>query len=148
VSLTILGEGPERGRLEDVVRRLSLEARVALPGAAESPAALVAGATIMAHPSSEEALGTAVLEAMALGTPVVATDVGGVSELLEGGAGVLVPPGEPAALATAIEALLRDPLRRARLAEAAAVRVRHYDIRGMAARCSEVYRSLLDQPGP
>ena len=146
-TLTILGDGPERASLERLALELGVHGRARLPGEATTPAPQVARAIIMVQPSLREALGTAVLEAMAVGTPVVASAVGGLSGLLAGDAGVLVPPGDPGALATAIIRLIEDPERRASLRRAAWQRVREYDIRGMAERCAQVYRSALDQPG-
>lgn len=82
-------------------------------------------ADLIVHPSLEDIFPNAVGEAMACGRPIVATDVGGVEELLggDGGAGLLVPPGDPAALAGAISALLADPLRRAELGTTARRRI-------------------------
>lgn len=80
---------------------------------------------------------------MARGIPVVASRTGGLVELLEGGAGLLVPPRDAAALAAGIEELLDAPSMRASLARAARVRVRDFDAPGMADRVVQVYRSAL-----
>ncbi|MDH4131124.1 MAG: glycosyltransferase [Gemmatimonadota bacterium] len=146
-TLTILGEGPERGPIEALVRRHGLSSRVALPGDVPDPAGRLARATLLVQPSWREALGTTVLEAMAVGTAVIASAVGGLNELLAGGAGVLVPPGDPASLSEAITALCENPARRDMLCQSAAQRVRQYDVSGMAERCTEVYRSALNRPG-
>ena len=146
-TLTILGEGPERGPIEALVRRHGLGDRVALPGEMTNPARRLARATVLVQPSHREALGTSVLEAMAAGVPVIATAVGGLSEVLAGGAGVLVPPGDATSLSEAIIALIEDPVRRESLRCRADERVRQYDIRGMADRCAQVYRSALNRPG-
>jgi glycosyltransferase involved in cell wall biosynthesis len=83
------------------------------------------GADLVLHPSLEDIFPNAVGEAMACGRPVIASDVGGVRELLggDGAAGVLVPPGDPSALAGALAGLLVDPARRAGLGTAARRRI-------------------------
>lgn len=79
---------------------------------------LLPHATIVVVPSRREAFSLVSAEAMACGVPVVAADAGGVAEVLAGGAGLLVPPGEPVALAAAVASLLSEPLVRARMGEA------------------------------
>jgi len=145
--LTIAGEGPERSAIEALIRLHRLETHVILAGQLADPVARLAQAAVLVQPSLREALGTAVLEAMALGVPVVGSTVGGLTELLGDGGGVLVPPGDAARLARAIIALLEDPARCDALRRKGWDRVRGYDIRDMAERCAQVYRSALNQPG-
>ena len=146
-SLTIAGDGPERAAIEALIRHHKLETRVILPGHLADPLDRLARAALLVQPSLREALGTAVLEAMALGIPVVGASVGGLTELLGDGGGVLVPPGDPSQLARAIIALLEDPGRQDAVRRKGWDRVRRYDIRGMAEQCAQVYRSALNQPG-
>lgn len=141
--LVLVGEGPERPRLERRVRELRLQDRVHFLGAHPSAAQLMRNAQVLAQPSVREALGTTVLEAMALGVPVVATATGGLVELLQGGAGCLVPPENPDALAEALARVLTDALFRAALVHEARARVAEYDAPVVADRVSEVYRSAL-----
>ncbi len=141
--LLILGNGPELARLTARARRLGLERRVTFAGEQEHPAAALAGAAVFVQPSHREALGTAVLEAMAIGIPVIGSDTGGLSELIGGGAGVLVPPANAALLAAAITTVLRDPDLVASILGIARVRVATYDATAMADRVVEVYRSAL-----
>ncbi len=143
MRLLLCGEGPERGALVTRVTRLGLGSRVVLMGEVADPALWIAGAELLIQPSYREALGTAVLEAMALGIPVVASRTGGLTELLEGGAGVLVPPHDAPALAAGIEGLLAAPDERAKVARAARARVTEYDASGMTDRVVKVYRSAL-----
>jgi type III pantothenate kinase len=90
-----------------------------------------------------------VLECMTTGTPVVATNVGGLPEVVEDDrTGLLVPPRDPAALAQAISALLADPERGRRLAAAAAERMRHYTIDTVAQRFADLYEQLVSQAAP
>ena len=143
IRLRIFGEGTERGALEAQAGRAGLGSRVVLAGETETAAAQIAAAQLFIQPSHREALGTAVLDAMALGVPVVASDTGGLTELLDGGAGMLVPPKDPVALAAAIEMLLASQQLRTEIAAAARARVAEFDAPGMADRVVEVYRSAL-----
>lgn len=95
--------------------------------------------------SRTEGLPLALLEAMALGKPVVATNVGGVPEVVEDGvSGLLVPAGDPTALASAVARLLRDPDLAARLGAAGKAEIdRHWHIRTTAAQLLDVYREVL-----
>jgi glycosyltransferase involved in cell wall biosynthesis len=105
----IVGEGPERQRLERLRDELGLGERVRLPGATDDPAALLQEIDALVLPSRSEALPLVVLEAMHAGLPVVASDVGSVAEaVLDGVTGLLVPAEDPAALAVAISHVL-DP---------------------------------------
>ncbi len=81
-------------------------------------------ADVYVHPSRADTFPNGVLEALACGTPVVASRVGGIPEQVTEATGVLVEPGDPAVLATAIESLLADPVRRARMGDAAAADAR------------------------
>jgi glycosyltransferase involved in cell wall biosynthesis len=81
---------------------------------------------------------------MAQGTPVVATAVGGVGEVIEDGrSGQLVPARDPAALASALEALLRDPARREAIAAAGRARLEEFTIERAAERWASLYEELL-----
>ena len=144
--LVVIGAGPERAALESCIAAHGLAGRVELPGELEDAASRIAGATILVQPSLREALGTAVLEAMALGVPVIASATGGLTELLADDHGVLVPPGDAPALAAALESLLADPARRARLAGRGLERVRGFDSARVAAAVAGVYRSALTEP--
>lgn len=108
--LLILGEGEERADLERLVREGGLEEEVALPGFAENPYPYMKGAAVFALSSRWEGLPTVLIEALALGTPVVSTDCpSGPREILEDGRwGRLVPAGDDAALAEALLGALKD----------------------------------------
>jgi glycosyltransferase involved in cell wall biosynthesis len=116
---------------------------VTFAGEATDPAPAIAAATLFIQPSYREALDGAVLQAMALGTPVIASETGGLTELVGGGAGMLVSPRDPAALALAIDRLLAAPALRAEIIRAARARVAEFDAPAMADRVAEVYRSAL-----
>jgi len=119
--LLILGEGRQRRRLERLARRLGVAADVALPGFSANPYAALAHAALFVLSSRWEGLPNVLIEALAVGTPAVATDApGGAAEILDGGRyGPLVPPGEPAALAEAMVRSLDRPPSAAVLREAA-----------------------------
>jgi glycosyltransferase involved in cell wall biosynthesis len=139
----LAGDGPERASLTALARRLSLDEAVRFEGERADATALIRGADVLVQPSRREALGTAVLEAMALGTPVVASAVGGLAELLGDGAGLLVPPGNAVAFAEAIERVLVDPRLGNSLACEARARAERYDALEVADRVAQVYRSAL-----
>ncbi|WP_119154010.1 glycosyltransferase [Caldimonas tepidiphila] len=109
--LMILGEGELRPELEALVRQLRLEQDVSLPGFVSNPCAWIRRAAVFVLSSRQEGLPTAMIEAMACGTPVVSTDCpSGPAEILEKGRwGRLAPVGEPRALADAIAATLDSP---------------------------------------
>ena len=123
--LVIIGEGKERPALAALARRLGIQDRVDLPGFVANPFPWLARADLLALSSRREGLPNALVEALALGIPVVATDcTGGVRELLQDGQlGPLVPVGDPAALADAmtltLDRLAAGDLNRDRLRQAA-----------------------------
>ena len=119
VTLVVAGDGPERGRLEALARGLPVRFLGAQPR--ETVFELLAAADAVLLSSSWENFPHAVVEGLAAGTPVIATAVGGVGEIVEDGVnGLLVPPGDAAALAAAIERFFADAALRGRLRAAAA----------------------------
>lgn len=108
VRLVVLGEGSERLRLERLIAQLGIADIVELAGFVDRPLPFMAAARVLALSSLHEGFGTVLVEAMAMGTPVVATDCdGGPGEILERGRfGRLVPVGDSAAFASALEAAL------------------------------------------
>jgi glycosyltransferase involved in cell wall biosynthesis len=111
--LILLGEGSERARLAGMVAEMGLEGAVKMPGFVGNPAAYMARAAVFAMSSSWEGMPVALIEALALGTPVVSTDCpSGPTEVLDGGKyGELVPMDDSAALAEGISRLLRGERR-------------------------------------
>ncbi len=110
-TLILVGEGPDRGTIEKLSARLGLDDRVRLLGNRphDEVAGLVAAADAMVLPSASEGLANAWVEALASGTPIVISDVGGAGELMgRPEAGVLVER-EPAAIAAAVNSILADP---------------------------------------
>jgi glycosyltransferase involved in cell wall biosynthesis len=123
--LLIAGDGPDRPALEAEIDRLGLT-NVELLGTRDDVPELLAGSDVFVLATESEGLPMSVLEAMAAGLPVVASAVGGVPELVvDGETGVLVPPGDSAALARALETVVADPGLRDRLGDAGRQRAEH-----------------------
>jgi glycosyltransferase involved in cell wall biosynthesis len=109
VRLVLIGAGPEERALRRLAESLNLADCVALLGARDDVAEIVAASDLFVLPSLNEGLSQALLEAATLGTPIVATDVGGTSDVVEPGrSGWLVPPARPVALADAIHQALEN----------------------------------------
>lgn len=146
----IIGEGSQRARLEKQARERQLQGRVFFTGRVAGAATYLAGFDVFCMPTLAEALGLSIIEAMAAGCAVVATSVGGIPEVVRDGVdGLLVPPGDPEALARALSRLASDPQTRARMQRAARARYEEaFTARRMAARTLEIYRSLSAAPAP
>ena len=124
-TLAIAGEGSCRGALERRAEELGLTGRVHFLGTLDDAGSLLAAADVVLLPSRWEGLPLVLLEALVRARPVVASAVGGVPEVLADGVhGALVPPGEPVALADALERLHRQPDLALRLGRAGAAHVR------------------------
>lgn len=143
----ILGEGPERARLEAAIRKHELEKHVWLYGERPDIVTWLSAFDIGCLPSLWEGLPNTLLEAMALGLPVVASSVDGVPEVVENGkTGVLVPPSSPVALAKALLDLGADPERRAVLGTAAhAAIMEKFTVRRMMAEYQDAYTSVVSR---
>jgi glycosyltransferase involved in cell wall biosynthesis len=116
-TLVIAGDGPFRAELERVAEDAGVADRVVLAGLRPDARALMGAADVVVLPSRWEGLPLTALEALASGTPLVATDVRGVRELVVDGQNALLVPEEPEALAVALRRVLDDPELAARLAE-------------------------------
>lgn len=140
----VIGDGPERTRLQGLAARLGLETAVSFLGTRTEVPALLSAADVYVHPALYDALPTSVLEAMAMGLPVVATAVGGIPELiLHGRTGLLVPPAEPSALAAAMLRAL-DPSLKAEVGPAARAWVQeHASIHVWLDGLEQLYRRVI-----
>jgi len=132
-SLTIVGGGRLRDELDSLARRLGVAVHWAgeLPGA-ESVRRILASADLFALASRSEGKPRALIEAMALGVPAVATRVGGIPELLSDSQ--LVPPDDPEAIAAAIRATMENRARYAELSELGIARAREFEAAPQRAR--------------
>ena len=135
----------ERRQYSDLARRLGLEGRVVFGRMRLDVPEILAQASVSIMPSMSEALSNALLESMAAGAPLVATRVGGTSEVIEHGvSGLLIPPCDPHALELAIAQLLSDPDRAARMAATARARVvEHFSVERKALETAAFYEALL-----
>ena len=144
-TLTIAGEGPERLQLEQIIKNLSLENIVELPGNIDDVRVLLKECSIFVLSSRYEGFPNVLLEAMASGRPVVSTDCkSGPSEILEHGrSGLLVPPEQPRALADAIEKLASSPDLAEKLRILAHQRVREFDEAKIMSRWDQLISSVI-----
>ncbi len=143
--LVIVGEGTERQRLEKMVHEMGVSDRVIWAGYRAGVPQLLPALDIFVQPSLHEGLPNTVLEGMAAGLPVVATEVGGTPELVVNGmTGLLVPPGNPAALVDAITALSENPEARGSMGRAGRQRVQqHFTVEEMVQKTEQLYEDFF-----
>jgi glycosyltransferase involved in cell wall biosynthesis len=144
VTLVIVGEGPLRGSLESRARSLGVASDVHFFGVSNDVASIYRDLDVFVLPSNAEGTSMSILEAMASGVCVVATAVGGTSDLLANGAtGMLIPAGNPTALANALIVVLRDHGLRRHLADAGRARAEEqYSEPAMLDAYEALYRGL------
>jgi glycosyltransferase involved in cell wall biosynthesis len=144
VRFLAVGHGPQEAELLALHRGLGLGARFLFLGRREDPARILAACDAFVLASDVEGLPLAMLEALALGLPVVATAVEGVTECVRHEQeALLVPPRRPDLLADAVETLARDPDRRSALALRALERSRTFSIAEATASVEAVYREVV-----
>ncbi len=141
----LVGEGPDRELLQDKTRSLGLQERVTFLGQRADVAELLSLCDLFVLPSLFEGLPLSILEALAAARPVVATNVGGNSEVItDGETGLLVPPADPSALARALLRLLADEDLAQRLATLGQALVgRTYSVQAMVRGVTVVFEELL-----
>jgi len=152
VRLCLTGDVPAtpvRAALESLIRELKLGDAVEWLGIRQDIPALIASMDVIVVPSTyPESFGRSVMEAQAVGRPVVASRIGALAELIDHGrSGFLVPPRDPAALAEAIEQLINDPALRARCVETARARVEsQWNVERMVDDTLRVYEACVTKP--
>jgi glycosyltransferase involved in cell wall biosynthesis len=140
-TLTILGDGEERPRLEALAEQLGIVPHVRLPGTVPDPTPFLRRADMFVLSSRYEGFPNALLEAMALGVPVVATDTSGPRRIVRNDVdGLLVPSDDVRALADAMAALMDDEPRRLRLGENAMAVTKRFEI----SRVMGTWESVID----
>jgi glycosyltransferase involved in cell wall biosynthesis len=141
-KLTILGDGPERPRLESLAKELGVEARVRLPGTVADPTPFLRRADLFVLSSRFEGFPNALLEAMAAGLPVIATECASGPKLIvrHGVDGLLVPSEDATALAHAMATLLDDEPRRLRMGKSATDVTKRFDVK----RIMESWETVID----
>jgi glycosyltransferase involved in cell wall biosynthesis len=150
LALVILGEGPERGLLESMARELGVASRVIMPGFLPNPWAWIARASAFVLSSRWEGFASVLVEAMACGTPVVATDCAyGPSEILQDGVtGVLARVDDADSLAAGIHRVLTDPALRDRLVTQGRVRAMDFDASSIGDRYVDLLHEVAAPRGP
>lgn len=145
LRVLVAGAGPFLESYREQVRGLGLDGTVSFLGFRPDVTTLMAAADLVVLPSVAEAFGLVLVEAIALGTPVVASRAGGIPEVVEDGVeGLLVPPGDPEALAAALESLRADPERLRRLREGCGPGIlERFDFRRMVRRYEALYEDVL-----
>jgi glycosyltransferase involved in cell wall biosynthesis len=148
-TAVIVGDGPDRPGVEAEIRAAGLGGVVELAGERRDVQRLLLEADVFVLSSRSEGAPLSILEAMAAGVPVVASSVGGVPEIVEDATtGLLVPPGDAAALAAALERLLADAALRRRLGAAGRERVRErFDLAGLQSAHLDLYARELARAG-
>ena len=147
VTGVLVGDGPDRSRLEALARELALGDRLNMPGWRADPRPWLPTFDVFVMPSRLEALGLAMIEAMLASRPVVASSVGGIPEVVrDGETGILIPPDDPAALADALRLMLGDRARRERMGTLGRrVAKETFGVSQMVRSYESVYGELLDQ---
>jgi glycosyltransferase involved in cell wall biosynthesis len=147
VQFLLVGQGPLEQQVRARAEQLDLGATVRFLGFRDDVASIVAASELLVLSSDHEGLPVAVMEALALGVPVVSTAVGGMAEAIaHDREGLLVPPRDPAALAAAVAAVCDDPTLRARLSVAAVQRSDAFDAAVAAERIESIYRQRGGTP--
>lgn len=148
-KVLLVGEGPLRTAAARLARQNGLSDKVILTGARHDVPDILAASDAFVLPSRWEGLPLTVIEAMMAGLPVVASRVGGVSELVdEGVTGFLVPPSDPKALARALKTLLEDESLRRRMGQAGRAKaLEHFTLELMLRRTQTLYEDLLGSAG-
>ena len=143
----IIGEGYLRSTLQELIDELALSDSVHLLGAKSQDEVIAAlcSSDILVTPSLAEALPVSLMEAQAIGLPVVATRVGSVDQIVhDGRSGFLVPPGDAAALQRTLAELIQDPEQRAEMGRRGRLHVeQHFDIERLNDRLVDIYQHLL-----
>lgn len=149
VRFVAVGRGPQESEIRALHRRLELGDRFLFTGFRSDATRVMTAFDVFALASWNEGLPVTVMEALTLGIPVVATEVGGTSEILTSGVeGLLVPPGQPNRVAAAVSSLAHAPDTRSAMSEAGMRRAASFDIRAATKKIEAIYDSLLSsRPG-
>ncbi len=143
-KLVIIGEGPEKPELEKLINKLKIQDRVKLLGHQENIPKMLKSSDLFVLPSIKEAFGLVLLEAMAAQVPIVATNVGGIPEIVEDRKnGFLVEPRDEDALTQTILMLIKNKPLREKLAFLGHHKVKQFDLKGMVEKTKKVYHEIL-----
>jgi glycosyltransferase involved in cell wall biosynthesis len=146
--LVLIGDGPQRDELQVAARDLGVGGRVLVTSVTSDITGWLTAADVLAAPSRNEGMGRAIVEAMALGLPVVGAEVGGIPAVVaDGETGWLVPPGDSLALAAALIELARDEALRIKLGTAAVTRAEAFSSDVAHAAMCAIYDELRRDKG-
>ena len=150
LKIVIVGEGPDRSAIEEMIGEYGLQSKVILAGQQSNMPVFYAAMDICVLPSLNEGLPMTILEAMAASKPVIATRVGAIPSVIKDGEhGLLVDPKDSEGLRNAIASLLGDPERRRRMGDQAHAWVsRNYTSEAMALKYRDMYDEVLGKPAP
>lgn len=148
LRLLVVGDGRLKAATEQRAADLGIAEACRFPGSIRNLADVYRAVDVFVMPSLWEGLSLAMLEAMAAGLPLIATDVGGARDVLgEGMRGILVPPGNAEALADALHELLTDTAKRRSMADTGNRHVReNYSITALTLQLAKLYKAALDRP--
>lgn len=146
-KFTLAGEGSLRRKLEEKVNSAGFKEQIIFLGWREDVADIMGILDILVLPSLNEAVGIVLIEAQSLGVPVIASNVGGIPEMINPGeSGILIPPADPEALASAINHLLADPQRLQNMSLAAKTWVKdRFKAEQMVAKIIDIYQQVLKE---
>ncbi len=150
-QFVIAGTGPEEARLRQLVRELKMTEQVTFVSGMADLSVAIEAMDIFVLPSLRQGLGTIMLEAMARSRPVIASQSGGIYQIVqEGVTGLLVPPSDSPALAQRVVDLIHNPERARQLGKAAREQVLiHFRVEDMVEKTAEMYRAVLgEMPSP
>jgi glycosyltransferase involved in cell wall biosynthesis len=145
--LAFAGDGPLRPRVRALAEQLGVSDRVHFLGLRRDVPALIRAADAVVLPSRREGLPRCALESLSLGVPVIGTRIRGLTDLVDDRSGILVPVGDVAGLAAAMQRLLDDPLYARRLGEGGRARIGTYAVDRVVALHERLYASALAARG-
>jgi len=144
LRVLFFGQGSEASKIQHRIRKLNLNEYVKMLGFRDDLPCLLSGLDLLVHPARREGMGVAVLQGMSAGVPVVASNVGGITDVIQDGTqGILIEPDDPHALIGALKCLLGDPALRSRLGNAGRSHVEEkFSISRMAENHLAIYGSV------